>query len=141
VVAAKAPKPGLFAPQGEKRLYKILAMNGLRKAGHATRFEQVADRFPGQRIAAATLAGDHDQYLRRYAPVKAFAMDAGDGREELMPLSRDLVIIQLATLHILAGHLDQAEATAACLKDTPAAREVRRKIAAARGSSVGRPGD
>ncbi len=163
-VAAQAPKPGLFAPQGEKRLYKILMTNGLGQVGYAARLEQVAEKFPDQRIAAATLAGlfalkadptrairalgyvadsgvevADDPYLRRYAPVKAFTMDAGGGRQELMPLSRDLVIIQLATLHMLAGHLDQAEAAAAGLKDTPVAREVRRKIAA-RGSSVGQPG-
>lgn len=165
VAAAQAPKPGLFAPQGEKRLYKILAMKGLGQVGYAARLEQVAEKFPGQRIAAATLAGlfalnadrtrairalgyvadsgveiADDPYLRRYAPIKVFAMDAGDGRKEPMPLSRDLVIIQLATVHMLAGDLDQAEATATGMKDTPVASEVRRKIAAARGSSVSQPG-
>ena len=131
----------------------------------AARCEKVAERFPDQRIAAATLAGllaltenppmairalgyvadsgveiADDQFLRRYMPVKAYAMDAGGGRKEFVPLSRDLVITWLATVHLVAGHLDQAEATAAELKDTPVALELRRKIVAARGNSIDQTG-
>ena len=159
VAAQAAPKPGMFAPKGEKRLYKVLAAKGLGQAGLAMRCEQVAERFPDQRLAAATLAGlfalseapavairalgfvvdsgveiAGDPFLRRYAPVKAYAMDSGHGLQQWVPLSRELVIMWLATVHLVAGHLDQAEATAAQLADTPVARELRRKIAARRDS-------
>jgi hypothetical protein len=77
-----------------------------------------------------------DPFLRRYSPVKAYAMDAGGGRKEFVPLSSALIVGWLATVHMVAGHLDQAEATAAVLTDTPIARELRRKIAAARERAV-----
>jgi hypothetical protein len=164
VAAQTAPKPGLFAPKGEKRLYKILAAN-LGPAQWAARCEQVAEKFPDQRIAAATLAGlfsltenpsvairalgyvvdsgveiADDPFLRRYSPVKAYAMDAGADLKEYVPLNSALIVGWLATVHLVAGHLDQAEATAAVLTDTPVARELRRKIAAARqnAASAGR---
>lgn len=166
VAAQAAPKPGMFAPKGEKRLYKILAAaKGLGQAELVTRCEQVAERFPDQRIAAATLAGlfalseasavairalgfvvdsgveiAEDPFLRRYAPVKAFAMDSGHGLQQFVPLSRELVIMRLATVHLVAGHLDQAAVTAAQLADTPVARELRQKIAARR-DGVGHPED
>jgi Protein of unknown function (DUF4236) len=164
VAAQAAPKPGRGAPKGEKRLYKILAAN-LDPPRWAARCEQVAEKFPDQRIAAATLAGlfsltenppvairtlgfvadsgvevADDPFLRRYAPVKAWAMDAGGGRQQFVPLSRDLVLIRLATVHLVVGHLDQAEAIATELKDTPVAHELRRKIAAARGHHAGQTG-
>jgi len=166
VVATQAtPKPTLFAPKGEKRLYKILAANGLGQAKRAAQCEQVAQNFPDQRIAAATLAGlftltenpplairalgyvadsgveiADDPFLRRYAPVKAYAMDAGGGRKEFVPLNRTLVIVWLATVHLVAGNLEQAEATAAELKDTPVVNELRRKITAARRNRVNQSG-
>lgn len=164
VAAQTAPKPGMFAPKGEKRLYKILATNSLGQAGRAAQCEQVAEKFPGQRIAAATLAGlfalseapavavralgfvvdsgveiADDPFLRRYAPVKGYTMDAGDGRKEFVPISRAVVIMWLATVHMVVGQLDQAEAMAAQLEDTPVARELRRKIAA-RLDGGGQPG-
>ena len=163
--AQVAPKPGRSAPKGEKRLYKILATNGQGAARQAALCEQVAEKFPQQRIAAATLAGlfalsenppvairalgyvadsgaevADEPFLRRYAPVKAYSMDAGGGRREWVPLSRDLVVMWLATVHLVAGHLDQAGATAAGLRDTPVAHELRRKIAAARGDGSSREG-
>jgi hypothetical protein len=101
-----APKPGLFAPKGEKRLYRILARTDLSATGYAARCEEVAGKFPGQRIAALTLAGmfalsedsalairalgevfasgvevADDEFLRRYSPRKSFPMPAGGGRE------------------------------------------------------------
>jgi hypothetical protein len=159
VVAAQAvPKPGWGAPRGEKRLYKILAANSLGQAARAVRCEQVAEKFPDQRIAAAALAGlfalgeapavairalgfvvdsgveiADDPFLRRYAPIKGYAMDTGGGQEVFVPLSRAVVIMWLATVQMVAGQLDQAEASAAQLEDTPVARELRRKIAARRG--------
>lgn len=157
IAAQAAPKPGMFALKGEKRLYKILKANGVGQAGLAVRCEQVAEKFPDLRIAAATLAGlfalseapavairalgfvidsgveiAHDPFLRRYAPVKAYAMDSGHGLQQFVPLSRELVIMLLATVHMVAGHLDQAEATATQLEDTPVARELGRKITARR---------
>ena len=50
----------------------------------------------------------------------------------VVPLSRAVVIMWLATERIVAGHPDQAEAAAAELGDTPAAQDLRRKIAARR---------
>ena len=157
VAAAQTPpKPGLSAPRGEKRLYKILAAN-LGNARWAAECEQIAEKFPKQRIAAATLAGmfsvtdnpsrairalgyvvdsgveiADDPFLRRYWPTKAYAMDAGNGRKEYIPLSSALIVGWLATVHLVSGNLDQAEATAAVLTDAPVTRELRRKIAAAR---------
>jgi hypothetical protein len=157
ITSPALPKPGPSASRGEKRLYKVLATNGLSNAGYAARCERVAEKFPDQRIAAATLAGlfsltenpavairtlgyvvdsgvevADDPFLRRYSPVKAYAMDAGGGRKEFVPLSSALIVAWLATVHLVASHLDQAEATAAVLTDTPVARELRRKIVAAR---------
>ena len=55
---ASPPKPGLFAPKGEKHLYAILARaQGVSADVMAARCEQVAAKFPRQRIAALTLAG------------------------------------------------------------------------------------
>jgi chromosome segregation ATPase len=59
-------------------------------------------------------------------------MDAGGGHKVFVPLSRAVVIVWLATEHMVAGHLDQAEAAAAELEDAPVAQELRRKIAARR---------
>ena len=55
--APTAPKPGMLAPKGEKRLYKILATNGLGAVTYAARCEEIAAKYPGQRITALTLAG------------------------------------------------------------------------------------
>jgi Protein of unknown function (DUF4236) len=165
ITSAAVPKPGPSASRGEKRLYKVLVSNGLSNAAYAARCEQVAEKFPDQRIAAATLAGlfsltenptvairtlgyvvdsgveiAEDPFLRRYSPVKAYAMDAGGGLKEWVPLSSALVVGLLATVYLVAGHVDQAETTAAVLTDTPVTRELRRKIAAARGDSVGQTG-
>jgi hypothetical protein len=157
VAARTVPKPGLFAPKGEKLLCKILAAASVTNARRASQCEQVAEKFPEQRIAAATMAGlfaltdapsvsiraleyvadsgveiADEPFLRRYAPVTAYSMEAGGGERVWIPLSRELVIMWLATVHLVAGDLDRAEATAAALKDTPAARELRRKITAVR---------
>jgi hypothetical protein len=166
VVPAQAvPKPGWGAPRGEKRLYKILAANSLGQAARAARCEQVAEEFPDQRIAAAALAGlfalseapavairalgfvvdsgveiADDPFLRRYAPIKGYAMDAGGGQEVFVPLSRAVVIMWLATVQMVAGQFHQAEAAAAQLEDSPVARELRRKIAARRDGTSGPEG-
>jgi hypothetical protein len=124
VTSPPVPKPGRSAPKGEKLLYKILATD-MGAARWAAQCEMVAEKFPEQRIAAATLAGlfvltenpavairalgyvaacgveiADDPFLRRYAPVKAYAMDAGGGQKVFVPLSRDLVITWLATVHL-----------------------------------------
>ena len=54
-----APKPGLFASKGEKRLYEILAKTGggTTTAIRAVSCEQIGAEFPAYRIAALTLAG------------------------------------------------------------------------------------
>ena len=166
ITRQSVPKP-VSAPKGEKRLYRILAANGLSPAQRAARCERVAEEFPGQRVAAATLAGlfaltenpslairaleyvvdsgveiAEDPFLRRYSPVTVYAMDAGGGRKEYVPLHSALIVGLLATVHMVAGHLDEAEAAAAVLTDTPVTRELRRKIAAARqrASSAGQEG-
>jgi hypothetical protein len=166
ITRKSTPKPGLSAPKGEKRLYKILATKGLSTTQWAAQCEQVAQEFPDQRVAAATLAGlfsltenppiairnlgyvvdsgveiAEDPFLRQYSPVTAYAMDVGDGRKEYVPLHSALIVGWLATVHMVAGNLEQAEATAAVLTDTPVTRELRRKIAAARqqAGSAGQP--
>jgi hypothetical protein len=168
VVATQAvPRPALFAPKGEKRLYGILAASDPGEARRAAQCEHVAEKFPEQRIAAATLAGlfaltanpslavralgyvadsgveiADDPFLRRYGPIKGYAMDAGGGLKEFVPFSRTVVIMWLATVHLVAGDLERAEATAAELKDAPVVNELRRKIAAARrdrGEKAGNP--
>jgi Protein of unknown function (DUF4236) len=160
VASSPVPKPDRSASKGEKRLYKILATD-MSAARWAAQCEKVAEKFPEQRIAAPTLAGlfaltenptvairalgyvadsgveiADDPFLRRYAPVKGYSMDAGGGQKVFVPLNRDLVITWLTTVHLVAGHLDQAEATAAELKDTPLTQELRRKIAAVRQNSA-----
>jgi hypothetical protein len=150
-------KPGLFAPNGEKRLYNILARAQKMSADTAAaQCEQVAAKFPSQRIAALTLAGlfalgtdrdmairtlgqvfasrveiADDEFLRRYAPVKSFRMRA-NGRDVAVPLSRDLVGMRLVQLHTLSRQFDWAESAAAELKDTPVAHELRQMLATAR---------
>jgi len=156
---AASLKPGLFAPKGEKRLYAVLATNGLGSVNYAARCEAIAARYPRQRTAALTLAGlfvlkedparairnlgevfasrveiANDDFLRRYAPVRSFTMPAGD-RQVAVPLSRDLIGMRLVQLHTRAGQFDWAESAAAELKDTPVAHELRRMLAAARGAS------
>lgn len=156
---AASPKPGLFAPKGVKRLYAILAINGLGSVNYAARCEAIAARYPRQRIAALTLAGlfvlkedparairnlgevfasrveiANDDFLRRYAPVRSFPMPAGDC-EVAVPISRDLIGMRLVQLHTRAGQFDWAESAAAELEDTPVAHELRRRIAAARQST------
>jgi hypothetical protein len=152
------PKPGLFAPRAEKRLYEILTDTrpGVSKAARAARCEEIAAKFPRQRIAALTLAGmfvmssdqdlairtlgevfasrvevADDGFLRRYAPVKSFPMRV-NGREVDVPFSRDLVGMWLVVLHMTAGQFDWAESAARELKDTPVAHDLRRQLAAAR---------
>jgi hypothetical protein len=140
-----------------------LAANGLGAANYSARCEEIAARYPRQRIAALTLAGlfalkddparairtlgevftsrievADDDFLRKYAAVRSFPMPAGD-REVAVPISRDLVGMRLVQLHTRAGEFDWAESAAAELKDTPVAHELRRRIAAARQDAV--PGD
>lgn len=160
---AASPRPGLFAPKGEKRLYDILARAQKMSADTAAaQCEQVAAKFPSQKFAALTLAGlfalgtdrdmairtlgqvfasrveiADDEFLRRYAPVKSFRMRA-NGRDVAIPLSRDLVGMRLVQLHALARQFDWAESAAAELKDTPVAQELRRRLAAARQNAAPR---
>jgi len=154
---AASAEPGLFAPKGVKRLYAALAANGIGSVNYAVRCEEVAARYLDQRIAALTLAGlfllkedparairnlgevfasrveiADDDFLRKYAPVRAFPMPTSGG-EMTVPLSRDLVGMRLVQLHARAGQFDLAESAAAELKDTPVAHELRRMLAAARG--------
>jgi hypothetical protein len=156
-VAAVSPKPGLFAPRGERRLYKVLARTDLSAADYAARCEKIAAKYPQQRIAALTLAGlfsltedpprairtleavfasgveiADDEFLRRYSPKKSFLMPAGGGRKVDVPISRELVAMRLVLVHMVARQFDQAESVAAKLKETPVARELRRQLAAAR---------
>lgn len=155
-IPISAPKPGLFASRGEKRLYEILAKTGgtTTRATRAVSCEQMAAKFPKHRIAALTLAGllvasedramatrtltqvfasrievADDKFLRRYAPVKSFAMPGGGGRQVMVPLSRDLIGMRLVQLHTLAGNFGWAEAALAELKDTPTAHELLRMLA------------
>ena len=156
-VSTGSPKPGLFAPRGERRLYNVLARTDLSTAGYAARCETIAAKYPQQRIAALTLTGlfslsedpsrairtleavfasgveiANDEFLRRYSPKKSFLLPAGGGRKVDVPISRELVAMRLVLLHMVVRQFDRAESVAAELKDTPVARELRRQLAAAR---------
>jgi hypothetical protein len=142
--------------ESPKRLYGVLARaQGMSAGTAAAQCEQVAGEFPGQRIAALTLAGlfalgadramairtlgevfasrveiADDEFLRRYAPVKLFRMRAG-GHDVAVPLSRDYVTMRLVQLHILERQFGWAASAAAELEDTPVAQELRQMLAAA----------
>lgn len=162
--ATAAPRPGLFAPKGEKRLYKILARTDLSSAGYAALCEKAAADFPHQRIAALTLAGlfaltedpplairtlekvyasgveiADDEFLRRYSPKKSFLVPAGGGRKVDVPLSRDLVAMRLVLVHTVTRNFGRAESVAADLKDAPVTHELQRMLAAARRNDVAQP--
>jgi hypothetical protein len=145
----------MFAPRGEKELYKTVQAlhHGGPVAGVAARCERIAATHPDQRIAALTLAGlfaigldrdlairslgqvlvsgteiANDRLLRRYSPVRCVSVRAVNPAASV-PLSRDLVAMLLVQLHLAAGELDWAESAAAHLKDTPVANALRHQLA------------
>jgi Protein of unknown function (DUF4236) len=122
------PRPGVFAPRGEKELYQsIRALRGASPAALiAARCERIAATHPGQRIAALTLAGllalgqdrdlairslgqvlvsgaeiANDQLLHRYSPVRCLSVPAVSP-PATVAVSRDLVAILLVELHIVS---------------------------------------
>jgi hypothetical protein len=154
-VSASFPRPGIFAPRGEKDLYQTIRglQGGNPAVLAAARCERIAARCPGQRIAALTLAGllalgqdrdlairslgqvlvsraeiANDDLLRRYSPIQYLSIHAVNP-PAAVPLSRDLVATLLVQLHMAAGQLDWAESAAAQLKDTPVADALRLQIA------------
>jgi hypothetical protein len=149
------PTPGLFAPRGEKELFKAIQTlhRGSPALAVASGCERIAANRPGQRIAALTLAGllaiGHDQQmairalgqvlisgaeiandrlLRRYSPIRSVSVRAVNP-PATVPLSRDLVAMLLVQLHMAAGQLDWAESAAAQLRDTTVANALRRQLA------------
>jgi tetratricopeptide (TPR) repeat protein len=136
-----APKPGFFAPKGEKELYKAFTAMDL------TRMVETGTRFPEYRPVAyavagilAVPAGMHDEARRLLAMVTKLGSDPGQhpfalkyvreavqvasapGVTALMPFGTDAVGLLLAELHQEAGDLDVAIDTVEQLEPTaPAA--------------------
>jgi hypothetical protein len=153
--SASMPRPGMFAPRGEKALYQSMRElhSGSPAAVVAARCERIAAAHPGQRNAALTLAGllalghdrdlairslgqvlasgaeiANDEALRRYSPVRSLSIDAIKPAVTV-PLSRDLVAMLLVQLHTAAGQLDWAESAARQLRDSQVADALRRQLA------------
>jgi hypothetical protein len=152
--SASLPRPGIFAPRGEKDLFQIIRglQGGSPAVLAAAQCERIAARRPSQRIAALTLAGllalsqdrdlairslgqvlvsgaeiANDQILRRYSPIRYLTIHVVDPPAPVA-LSRDLVAMLLVQLHMAAGQLDWAEFAAAQLKDTPVADALRLQV-------------
>jgi hypothetical protein len=144
----------MFAPAGEKRLYEIVkdAGPGVSDGIRGVRCKEVAERYPHQRIAALTLSGIYslksdprlavyalgqvllsgveianDSFLIRYWPMGPVSFPV-DGREVVVPVSRDLVATLLVIFHMQARQFDFAMSAAKELKDTPVARDLRLKL-------------
>jgi hypothetical protein len=160
--SASMPKPGMFAPRGEKELYQSIRAlhSGFQPAVVAARCERIAATNPGQRNAALTLAGllalghdrdlairslgqvlasgaeiANDRVLLRYSPVRSLSIHAVNPAATV-PVSRDLVAMLLVQLHTAAGQLDRAESAARQLKASPVADALRRELAIRRQRDV-----
>jgi hypothetical protein len=156
--SASLPRPGMFAPRGEKELCKAIQAleNGSPAALIAGQCERIAAAHPSQRIAALALAGllalgqdrdlairslgqvlmsgteiANDRLLRRYSPVRSLSIRAVNPAATV-PISRDLVAMLLVQLHMAAGQLDWAESAATQLKDSPVANALRLQLAVRR---------
>ena len=129
-------KPGLFAPKGEKRLYKAL------KANDVDAIVRVGEDFPPWRVAAYSIAGyllsedqperaatllalvldsgndpASDPFIRKYLRTKA-TLDIAPGIEAELPLDRDTVGLLLAELRQEAGDLQAAVSAVEQLEPT-----------------------
>jgi len=160
--SASKPKPGMFAPRGEKELYRSIQAlhSGFQPAVVAARCERIAATNPGQRNAALTLAGllalghdrdlairslgqvlasgaeiANDPVLLRYSPVRSLPIHAVSPAATV-PVSRDLVAMLLVQLHAAAGQLDWAESAARQLEASPVADALRRQLAIRRQRDV-----
>ena len=134
--AERPVKPGFFAPQGEKRLYKAV------KASDAEAMVRVGEDFPAWRVAAYSIAGyllsedqteraatllalvldsgndpASDPFIRKYLRTKA-TLDIAPGIEAELPLDRDAVGLLLAELRQEAGDLEAAVSTVEQLEPT-----------------------
>jgi hypothetical protein len=153
--SASLPRPGMFAPRGEKEPYKAIQAleNGSPAALIAARCERIAATHPSQRIAALTLAGllalgqdqdmairnlgqvlmsgteiAKDRLLRHYSPIRSLSIRAVNPAATV-PLSRDLVAMLLVQLHTAAGQLDWAESAATQLRDSLVANALHLQLA------------
>ena len=119
-------KPGLFAPRGEKRLYKAA------RGDDAEAMIRVGDEFADHRIAAYSLGGYliSEKDPKRSAALLAEVLESGDdpaghpfiakyvrtratldiapGIEAVLPLNRDAVGLLLAELRQEAGDIEGA---------------------------------
>lgn len=130
VPAAAPVKPGLFAPKGEKALYK--AVKG---ALNLVELDGIAREHPDFWLASSTLAGlkragiegeeqaarqqlahvftyqtapERDQFLTKYLSAASVRVGIAPGVDVELPLTRELVGLTLAELHQAAGDLDAA---------------------------------
>lgn len=129
---APPPKPSVFAPRGEKALYKLI------NAGRcsAADLETIARDHPGQWLPAATLAGlrlladgdssdttvgllrsifeggrapEEDPFITKYlAAASSATIGVAPGVTVQLPFSRDLIGLALAEVLQERGELDDA---------------------------------
>jgi tetratricopeptide (TPR) repeat protein len=124
--APRPVKPGLFAPKGEKQLFKAW------KQQNAELIEQAGEQYPDMKLPAFTLAGlmfasvDGDrslklleqafaegdaastQFFRKYVGSSAIELKIADGVMAHAPLGRDAVGLTLAELYQSDEKLDEA---------------------------------
>jgi tetratricopeptide (TPR) repeat protein len=123
---AKAPKPGLFAPKGEKELYKAI------KAQDTAAIRRVGDEHPDFRIASYSLAGvmllasdtaqakalldsvfvagwdpAADQFISKYLLTR-LELHIAEGVTAEIPINWDAVGLTLAELRQADGDLEGA---------------------------------
>jgi len=123
--AAKPTKPGLFAPKGEKELYKAI------KAQDVQAIRRVGDEHPDFRLASYSLAGlmlledapqskrlldvafatgqdpAVDGFVRKYLATR-LELPIADGITAELPVNRDAVGLALAELRQEEGDLEGA---------------------------------
>jgi tetratricopeptide (TPR) repeat protein len=134
--ATSAPKPGLFAPKGEKQLYKAI------KAQDVTAIQRVGDEHAEFRLAAYSLAGlmlldsdpataqrlldvtfatggnpAADPFIRKYL-VTRLELSIADGVTAELPVDRDAVGLALAELQQQVGDPEAAINTVEQLEPT-----------------------
>ena len=134
--AEQPTKPGLFAPKGDKRLYKAV------KANDAEAIIRAGEEFPDQRVAAYSLGGylisedqperaarllaavletggdpADDSFMTKYVRTRA-TLGIAPGIQAVLPLNRDAVGLLLAELRQEAGDLDGAASAVEQLEPT-----------------------
>lgn len=132
-VPPPAPKPGMFAPSGEKDLYKAV-LNG---TPNPSALAKVGREHPDYRVLAAALEGffafqagsserarellawvfaqreeiSSHTFARKYLTVATVTVEIADGVAAALPMDTSTVGLAVAELHQAAGDLDVAIAT------------------------------